>query len=138
MTPFHIRDRLRKLILGEPRKGSAPEGFEVEFILPDGSSHRVRTEAHYTLHMASQTLDTPIDSPCPDGHCGNCQVRILEDQGGLAPPTVAERELLDKTLGADRDPAIRLACHARLMGPGVRVQVQKVWSLDQLREPKES
>ena len=133
MTPFHIRERLKKLLGRRAPGGSTGERFEVEFLLPDGSSHRVETEAHYTLHMASQLLETPIDSPCPDGHCGHCQVRVLDDGGGLAPPTRSEAEILDRELGADRDPAIRLACHARLKGPGVRIQVLKTWSLDQLR-----
>jgi ferredoxin len=139
MTPFHFRQRLKKVreralgFLGR-RDAAEPDGrFDVEFVLPDGSTHRVTTEAHYSLHMASQLLETPIDAPCPDGHCGKCLVEILEDGGGLAPPSAAEERLLEETLGAERDPRMRLACHARLRGPGVRVKVLKVWDLEQMR-----
>jgi ferredoxin len=134
MTPFGIRKRIKRLISGARGGSTAPEqGFDVAFVLPDGSTRSVRTEAQYTLTMASQLLETPIDTPCPDGHCGLCQVRILEGLGSLAPESTTEAEILDKVLGPGRDKAIRLACHARLRGPGVKVAVQKVWRLEEIR-----
>jgi ferredoxin len=134
MTRFGIRKKIFGLLSGA-RRGQQHEdaAFDVTFVLPDGASRVVRTEAQYTLTMASQLLDTPIDNPCPDGHCGLCQVRILEAGPGLAPESNIEAEILDKTLGTDRDRAIRLACHARLLGPGVKVSVQKVWRLEEIR-----
>ncbi len=126
MSRFRLRERLKSRLLG---RGAPDDGPEL--VLPDGSEHRVRTEPHYTLVMASQTLDTPIHSHCPDGHCGQCQVEVLAGMDALRPPTEAETALLDEHLGPDRDPAIRLACHTRLLGSGARVQVGKVWSIEE-------
>ncbi|MBN1335833.1 MAG: (2Fe-2S)-binding protein [Deltaproteobacteria bacterium] len=134
MTRYHLRNRLKKRVgrwLG--RAPQAVERIEVTFVLPDGSEHTVSTEPAYTLHMASQFLETPIHAPCPDGSCGNCRVRILSGQESLRPPSQVEEALLTRALGPDRDPAIRLACHARLTGSGVRVQVDRVWKLEDVR-----
>ena len=129
MSRFRIRERLKSRLLGQPAAPEESEQVELTLVLPDGSDHRVRTEPHYTLVMASQTLDTPIHAHCPDGHCGKCQVEVLAGMDALRPPADAETTLLDEHLGADRDPAVRLACHARLEGSGARVQVKTVWSL---------
>jgi ferredoxin len=129
MSRFRIRERLKSRLLGRSQGDEEPERVELELVLPDGSEHRVRTEPHYTLVMASQTLDTPIHSHCPDGHCGKCQVEVVAGMDALRPPAEAETALLDEHLGPDRDPSIRLACHARLVGSGVRIKVGTVWSL---------
>jgi len=130
MSRFNIRKRLRSRVQGfghsEREDVSA---IELTLVLPDGSEHRVNTEPHYTLVMASQTLDTPIHAHCPDGHCGECQVEVLASPDALRPAAQAENDLLDEHLGTDRDPNVRLACHARLEGTGARVKVSKVWSL---------
>ena len=134
MTRWHLRDRVRKRVgrwMG--RAPQAVERIEVTFVLPDGSERTVPTEPAYTLHMASQLLETPIHTPCPDGACGDCRVRILAGLESLRPPSQAEADLLLKALGPDPDPAIRLACHARLTGNGVRVQVDRIWRLEDVR-----
>ncbi len=130
MSRFQIRKRIKSALGRNDSVSERDPTVELTLILPDGSVHVLRTEPHYTLVMASQTLDTPIHTFCPDGHCGECQVEVLAGHDALRPPTEAERDLLDETLGADRDPNIRLACHARLVGGGARVRVGHVWSLE--------
>jgi ferredoxin len=130
MSRFRIRERLKARLLGQPSQADEPERVELTLVLPDDSEHRVLTEPHYTLVMASQTLDTPIHAHCPDGHCGKCQVEVLAGMDALRPPTDAETALLEEHLGPDRDPSVRLACHTRLLGSGARVKVNKVWSLE--------
>jgi ferredoxin len=103
---------------------------EVTLVLPDGSEHTVRCEPGYTLVMASQTLETPIHTQCPDGHCGLCQVEVLAGAEAMRPPSEAECALLDQVLGAARDPRVRLACHARVVGSGARVRVAQVWHIE--------
>ena len=102
------------------------------FELPDGVRVEVETEAHYTLHMASQMLETPIENGCPDGHCGGCLVDIIEG-GGMQ--EISDRELTVIRDEHKREPKDneRLACHARVLGPGVEVRVHRVWSLEDIR-----
>ncbi len=131
MTRFRLRERLKRRMercLGHEKEEVEP--IWVEFVLPDGSERRVRTEPHYTLVMASQLLETPIHTSCPDGHCGQCQVEILQGADALRPPSEAETGLLEEHLGQERDPSVRLACHARLLRTGARVKVRRVWRLE--------
>ncbi len=129
MSRFNLRRRLKARFTGQPARADEPTGIELTLVLPDGSEHTVQTEPHYTLVMASQTLDTPIHTHCPDGHCGGCRVRVVRNMDALRPPSEAETALLDEHLGADRDPSVRLACHARLVGTGAKIEVETVWSL---------
>ncbi len=133
MSRFQIRQRLKDRLLGRSAAQAADttQQIELRLVLPDGSEHTVQTEPHYTLVMASQTLETPIHAHCPDGHCGGCQVTVLEGHDALRPAAEAELTLLDEKLGVDRDPNVRLACHARLVGGGVKIRVGKVWSLEE-------
>lgn len=141
MTRWNIRQRLARKVrgsLGElggvlrpPRQ--EVERIEVEFVLPDGSVHTVQTEPHYTLHMASQMLSTPIHTPCPDGSCGDCRVKVLAGAEALRPPSAVEAELLARVLGDPPPPDVRLACHARLAGTGARIQVERIWNLEEIR-----
>ncbi len=121
MTPWNIRSKI-KSALGrkEPQRD---ETFRLTLVLPDGSAHEVSAEARYTLVMASQSLETPIATGCPDGGCG---VDVL-DERGLAPPTDAEAKLLREK----GKPGQRLACHARILGSGARVKVYSTWSMEQ-------
>ncbi len=130
MSRFGIRKRIKKALGRGGAADPKDESFDITLILPDGSEHTLRTEPHYTLVMASQTLDTPIHTFCPDGHCGKCQVDVLAGHDALRPPLDAEKDLLDEVLGKDRDPSVRLACHARVMGPGVKVRVRHTWNID--------
>jgi len=126
MTPWGIRNRI-KSALGRP-KAERTSGYTLTLVLPDGSAHEVQAEERYTLVMASQSLETPIATGCPDGHCGECAVDVL-DERGLAAPTEAEAKLLREKA----KPGQRLACHARVTGSGARVRVHNVWSMDSSR-----
>lgn len=124
MTPWGIRNRIKSALGG--KKTSTDERYTLTMVLPDGTAHEVFAEERYTLVMASQSLETPIATGCPDGGCGLCVVDVL-DERGLAPPTAAEAKLLrDKA-----KPGQRLACHARIIGNGARVRITSVWSIDQ-------
>jgi ferredoxin len=131
MSRFHIRQRLRERVRGILRpEREEREAVTLDLVLPDGREHRVEAEPGYTLVMASQLIESPIHAPCPDGHCGLCQVDVLAGAEALRPPSEAETKLLDEKLGPDRDPRVRLACHARVERSGARIGVRQVWSLE--------
>lgn len=134
MTPFHIRENLNRLLRWYHKRKRGPiERYDVTFLLPDGQRQAVAAERHYTLVMASQLIETPIHTGCPDGHCGQCNVIVIEGADSLQPPSENETRVMDEMLGKDRDPRTRLACHARVQGPGITVQVQNVWRLEDVR-----
>ena len=134
MSRFGLRNRIKSRL---GRGGNTPdrrddERFEILFELPDGARHSVETEAHYTLHMASQMLETPAEIGCPDGHCGGCLVDVLVADGVQAMKSKELEVIREKH---EREPGAqeRLACHARVLGPGAEVRIRKVWSLEELR-----
>ena len=127
MTPFGIRNKLKGL-LGRPSAERKGERVPLTFITPDGKSTEVLSELRYTLVMASQTLEKPIATGCPDGHCGHCVVEVL-DGTGIGEPSPAEAKLLAEK----PEKNIRLACHARVAGPGGKIKVREVWSMDSVR-----
>lgn len=129
MTPWGIRQKL-KTALGISKGGAAGSDpmYSVTLVLPDGTEKNVRCEARYTLVMASQSLETPIATGCPDGHCGSCAVDVLSSTG-LSAPLEAET----KILAEKAKPGQRLACHARVVGDGAKVKVGTVWSMDAFR-----
>lgn len=128
MTPWGIRNRLKGALGRAPAPSSTPQ-VELRLVLPDGDEHTVRCEVRYTLVMASQTLETPIATACPDGHCGKCAVDVL-DGTGLAPPSPAEQRILTEfSLPAD----VRLACHAKVAASGAKVRVREVWTMSSVK-----
>lgn len=130
MTPWGIRKKLKSFLGARGGAGGADDEITVKIVLPNGTEHTVKAEPRYTLTMASQTLETPIESHCPDGACGECVVEVL-DGTGLAPPTEVEARLLAEKQKSKPSP--RLACHARVVGSGARVRATRVWTLDQTR-----
>lgn len=131
MTPWGIRKRIKSLVSGGGGRGPAEdEQHTLTIILPDGKEAQVKAESRYTIVMASQTLETPIATNCPDGGCAGCAVDVL-DPAGLAPPTAAEQKLLDEKW--KNNPTYRLACHARITGSGAKVKAMSVWSMDVTR-----
>ena len=127
MTPWGIRNRI-KSALGRGGKTETDERLRVTLVMPDGTAHEVDAEPRYTLVMASQSLETPIATGCPDGGCGTCTVDVIDGRG-LAEPTESESKLLKEKA----KPGQRLACHARISGSGAKVKVHSVWSMDQTR-----
>jgi ferredoxin len=130
MTPWGIRKRIKGLVSGGGGGSSAEDQLSLNIVLPNGSEHTVSAEPRYTIVMASQTLETPIATGCPDGGCGGCAVEVF-DPAGLAAPTAAEQKLLDEKWKDKQN--IRLACHARIVGSGARVKAMSVWSMDNTR-----
>lgn len=131
MTPFGIRKKLRGLVGRGGGKTPEVVRHAVTFVLPDGLEHTVQAEERYTLAMASQFLPAPIATACPDGQCGHCVVEIL-DGSGIAEPTDSERKVIEK-VHKRYDPKKRLACHARIDGPGARVKVFSLFDYDSVR-----
>ncbi len=148
MSRFGLRKRLRGLVGGRGRPDIIRH--PVTFILPDGREQVVETEEHYTLLMTSQMLPAPIGtgrragSPCPDGACGFCRVEAL-DPTGLSPRSDTEVAAMEahargephegrpREPGATPGPKTRLACHARVLGPGARVKVDALVDYDVLK-----
>ncbi|MDP2312253.1 MAG: 2Fe-2S iron-sulfur cluster-binding protein [Pseudomonadota bacterium] len=130
MTPWGIRNRLKGLVGGSTAASKREESLTLHIVLPTGKEYEVKAEPRYTIVMASQTLETPIATGCPDGGCGGCTVEVL-DGTGLAPPTAAEQKLLDEKWKGK--PNFRLACHARITGSGARVKAMSVWTMDTTR-----
>ncbi len=137
MTPWGIRSRIKSALglpAGDARQAggrTADDTLAVEFVLPDGATRGATCEAKYTLVMASQTLETPIATGCPDGHCGGCRVQVLDGAAALAAPTAAEARLLQEKWPNNAD--YRLACHAKVSASGARVRVFDVWRMEQTR-----
>jgi len=131
MTPWGLRNKLKSALGrgGGPSAPSTSEEIEVRFVLPDGAEKSVRCEPRYSLVMASQTLETPIATGCPDGQCGTCLVDVLDGAGLAAPTSAEQRVMADKGV----KPHQRLACHAKVTGPGTRVKVHTVWTMESTR-----
>ena len=127
MTPWGIRNRIKSLV-GKGGTARTDERLHLTLVMPDGTAHDVEAEPRYTVVMASQSLETPIATGCPDGGCGTCVVDVLDGRG-LAAPTESEAKLLKEKA----KPGQRLACHARIEGSGAKLKVHAVWSIEQTR-----
>ncbi|MCB9778230.1 MAG: 2Fe-2S iron-sulfur cluster binding domain-containing protein [Alphaproteobacteria bacterium] len=132
MTPWGIRKRIK----GALGRGATPGSADivqhaVTYVLPDGTEHTIQAEEHYTLAMASQFLPSPIDTPCPDGQCGQCAVDILVDRG-LEAASSGEVEVMQKW-HKQAPGKKRLACHCRVGGPGAKVKVHRLFDFDAVK-----
>lgn len=152
MTPFRLRNRFKKM-LGKPGKAEIVR-YPITFILPDGSEQTLEVEEHYSLLMASQGLPSPIStgrragSTCPDGGCDLCRIEVV-DSSGLSPQKDFELQvMLDHAAGKSyegrtRDKGeppgenTRLACHAKVRGPGARIKVRALVDFESLRGDEE-
>lgn len=131
MTPWGIRNKIKGILGRGGAPSHADEQVGVTLVLPDGSEHDVRCEARYTLVMASQAIETPIATGCPDGSCGNCNVDVLEGAEHLSPATAAEQKILAERW--KHRPNTRLACYAKVVSSGARVKVNSVWTMQSTR-----
>lgn len=130
MTPWGIRSKIKSAIgLGSAKKADTSDRVRLSMVLPDGQAHEVSCESGYTLVMASQSLETPIATHCPDGHCGQCVVDVSAATG-LKAPTEAESNLLR---AKGHPEGTRLACHARVVGSGATIRVRQTWSMDEVK-----
>ncbi len=148
MSRFGIRKRVKGLL----GRTEAPQiiQYPVTFVLPDGSEVVIQAEERYSLLMASQGLPSPIStgrragSTCPDGGCDLCRVEVL-DAAGLTVMSAVEKKVMDDhSAGVEYEgrrrepvpapgPSTRLACHARIIGPGARIKVHALVDFDALR-----
>ncbi|MEL6349059.1 MAG: hypothetical protein AAFV53_38500 [Myxococcota bacterium] len=149
MTPFGIRKRIKAALgLGSPKAEIVR--FPITYVLPDGTEQVVQAEERYTVLMASQGLASPISTgrraggTCPDGYCDLCRVEVI-DARGLSEMTDYEQKVMaDHTAGMPHEgrpraaapapgPNTRLACHARIIGPGATVKVAALVDFEALR-----
>ena len=149
MSRFGIRKRLRSA-LGVGRRRAEIIRYPVTYVLPDGSELTVEAEEYYSLLMASQALPAPIGTgrraggTCPDGRCALCRVEVIEPTG-LSIMTDSEQASMqaladgkphegrDREPGPPPTPTSRLACYAKIRGPGARVQVLELFDYDSVR-----
>ena len=136
--------------LGVGRRRAEIIRYPVTYVLPDGTEKQVEAEEHYSLLMASQALPAPIGTgrraggTCPDGGCALCRIEVI-DATGLSPMTDSERASMQALAdgkpheGRNREPGpvptptSRLACYAKIVGPGARVQVLELFDYDSVR-----
>ena len=127
MTPFKIRERLKKLLFSsKPAASTAPARprYPVRFVLPDGTDYTTEAKEGDSLVLASGRGPAPIATGCADSSCGTCQVEVLAGADHLTPPTDAE-EATKKATGVPAD--LRLGCQAGVLGAGVEVRIVNVF-----------
>ena len=127
MTPFRIRERLKKLLFSsKPAPSAAPARprYPVRFVLPDGTDYTTEAKEGDSLVLASGRGPAPIATGCADSSCGTCQVEILAGAESLTPGDEAEaRTKADNKVPEDR----RLGCRAEVLGPGLEVKIINVF-----------
>ena len=127
MTPFRIRERLKKLLFSSPPEGSsrpARPKFDVRFVLPDGTDYTTQAKQGDSLVLASGRGPAPIATGCADSSCGSCRVEIIAGTDQLTPPTDAEAATKRATGVPDN---LRLGCQAGVLGAGVEVRIINVF-----------
>ena len=147
MSRFGFRKKIKSMFSNQKK---VYQTYNITYCLPDGSEQVVSAEEKYSVLMASQALPSSIGTgrraggTCPDGRCGSCRIEVL-DHSGLSEQTEMERAVLKDLAaglpheGRPRDPGppqtsdTRLACHARIIGHGARIQVPEVVDYDALR-----
>ncbi|HJN77422.1 MAG TPA: 2Fe-2S iron-sulfur cluster-binding protein [Myxococcota bacterium] len=133
MTPFKIRDRLKRL-LGLESTGRSPDAGppspreKVTLILVDGDGNEQTAEggAGDTLLFISGKMKKPIGTGCNDSGCSTCRVDVLEGAESLARQDRRERG----TLARHGHPkTMRLACRAELQKGTVKVRAHEFLEL---------
>ena len=148
MTPFRIRQRLKKIIDGT--SGPGYETHKITFVLPDGSEQSFDVEDGYSVLMAADANGITISTgrraggTCPDGACGSCRVEVIDGRGLSAKKPAEQKTMDDHAAGLPHEgrprkaapkpgPNTRLGCHARIVGNGSRIQIAEVFDLDSVR-----
>ena len=148
MSRFGLRKKLRSA-MGMSTQRKEIVRHSVTYVLPDGTEQVVEAEERYNLLMASQSLPSSIGTgrraggSCPDGGCGSCRVEVM-DASGLTPMSEREKTTLDAYVagepheGRSREPGepyteyTRLACYAKIMGSGGRVELHDLVDYEKL------
>ena len=122
MTPFGIRKKLKSLLGGGASSGGGSErpAWDVRITVPDGSEYTVQGKEGETLVTVSGRGAYPVMTGCAEGDCGTCRVEVLAGAGSVSGEAERERG----TRETYKLPAgWRLACQARLEGPGLHLRV---------------
>lgn len=78
-------------------------------------SHELEVEPRSNLLQSVLAAGVPYRWSCTQATCGKCQCQVLEGRDSLQRPTVNEPARLSQTLV---DMGFRLACQAKVLGPG--------------------
>ena len=130
MTPFGIRKKLKSLLgldggssaSTTPKEQEVPT-YQVNFVLPDGSSYTAKAKEGDTLVMSSNRGPSPISTGCADGTCATCRVEVLMSHDQLTPETEHERTTKKNNTVA---PEFRLGCQTGVLGEGIKVKIVNV------------
>lgn len=77
--------------------------------------HELAVAPRSNLLQAILAAGVPYRWSCSQATCGKCQCQVLEGRESLQRPTVNEPARLSQTLV---DMGFRLACQAKVLGPG--------------------
>lgn len=77
--------------------------------------HTVEVAPRSNLLQAILAAEIPYRWSCTQATCGKCQCQVLQGAESLQRPTVNEPARLSQTLV---DMGFRLACQAKVLGPG--------------------
>lgn len=77
--------------------------------------HTILVPPRTNLLQAIREAGVPFRWSCTRATCGKCQCRVVEGAANLQRPTVNEPARLSQTLV---DMGFRLACQAKVVGPG--------------------
>ena len=125
MTPFRIRERLKKLLgLGRdeapedlpPRR--EPPKITITLRDPEDNEETIQAPAGSTVLFATGNMAKPLGAGCADATCGTCRIEVLDGEEHLSPQSGRERATL-KENGFSED--LRLGCQAQIQGEGVSV-----------------
>lgn len=130
MTPFRIRERLKKALgISPPSNAPASRGRpatpKVTLTVVDraGDEQQHEGDAGYSLLYISGNMERPIASGCNDSSCSTCRVEVLEGADNLSPQDERERA----TLAANgKPPSMRLACRAEVLKGSVKVRAHEL------------
>jgi len=133
MTPFKIRERLKRLLGLEPGEKSRdtappPPREKVTLILVDGDGNEQTYDggAGDTPLFISGNMKKPIGSGCNDSSCATCRIEVLEGAENLAPQDERERETL-KENGHSED--LRLGCRTEILKGTIKVRAYEFLEL---------
>ncbi len=131
MTPFRIRERLKKLLgLGptgssEGSASAAPPRPKVTLTVVDqaGEEQTFDGKAGDSPLFISGNMAKPIGSGCNDSSCATCRIEVLEGAENLSPQDARERATLEAN---EHDPdTFRLGCRTEILQGSVKVRAHE-------------
>ena len=131
MTPFKIRNRLKKLLgreVPERQDIQPPPRSKVmlRVVDADGMEQSFQGNAGDTPLFISGNMEKPIGSGCNDSTCSTCRIELLEGAENVSPQGEHER----KTLRDNGHPEhLRLACRTEILQGDVQVRAYEFLEL---------